>query len=307
MKNKRDLKLNFLVQIVIAFLLTAILSILVVNSMITGKAAYTLESVRSVYIPSQSAPAIEPDSSSLKPFYEPAEIDIFQFLLSFFIATLLMILFLKKLKGKFLFKFLFAGAIIFGAQGPFGLFLSSIYAFLASILLVIFRFIYPRIWTQNIIIIIGISGIAASLGASVKPNFAIFILIFLSVYDIIAVYKTCHMVKLFKGMAEKGAVLALIIPKSFSLWKNKFSVIRSENRSEFIFLGTGDIALPLFFASSAFYVDGIKFSIAIILGAVVGLAVNHIIFVTQKEKRAIPALPLMSFFSFMGYVAVLLI
>ncbi|MCK4592294.1 hypothetical protein KAT63_02510 [Candidatus Parcubacteria bacterium] len=304
MKNKRNLKLNFLVQIIAAFLLTSILSILVVNSMMTGEVAYTSEPVKSVYIPPQPVP--EPDSLGLKPFYKPAEIDIFQFLLSFFIATSLMLLFLKKFKGKFLFKFLFSGAIIFGAQGLFGLFLSKLYAFLASVLLVIFRFMHPRIWTQNIIIIIGVSGIAASLGASVKPIFAIFILILLSVYDIIAVYKTRHMVKLFKGMAEKGAVLALVIPKSFSLWKNKFSVIKDENRSEFIFLGTGDIALPLFFAASAF-TDGIKFSIAIILGAIIGLIADHIIFVAQKEKRAIPALPMIAFFSIAGYIIILLI
>lgn len=304
MKNKKDLKLNFLIQIVAAFLLTSILSVLVVNSMMTGKVIYTSEPVKSVYIPPQPAPELV--SSDLKPFYEPAEIDMFQFIVSFFIATALMLLFIKKFKGKFLFEFFFAGAIIFGAQGPFGLFLSQIYAFLASVALVLFRFKYPRIWTQNIIIIIGVSGIAASLGASVNPIFAIFILILLSLYDIVAVYKTRHMVKLFKGMAERGAVLALVIPKKISLWKNKFSFIKAENKNEFIFLGTGDIALPLFFATSAF-VNGIKFSIAIILGAIIGLVVDHIIFVTQKEKKAIPALPVIAFFSIAGYIIISII
>ena len=71
-------------------------------------------------------------------------------------------------------------------------------------------------------------------------------------------------------------------------------------------MGTGDIGLPLFFAASAF-IDGIKFSCAIILGATVGLIADHIIFVTQKEKRAIPALPMIAFFSIAGYIMVLLI
>ncbi|MEA2098131.1 MAG: presenilin family intramembrane aspartyl protease [Patescibacteria group bacterium] len=308
MKNKRDLKLNFLVQTVVAFLLTAVLAMLVVNSMMTGEVVYTSEPVKSVYIPPQPPPEVEPgpDSSGLKPFYIPAKIDIFQFLLSFFIATSLMLLFLKKFKGKFLFEFFFSGAIIFGAQGPFGLFLSKLYAFLAAVLLVVFRFTHPRIWTQNIIIIIGISGIAASLGASINPVFALFILILLSVYDVIAIYKTRHMVKLFKGMASRGAVLALIIPKSFSLWKNKFDIIKADNRKEFIFIGTGDIALPLFFATAAF-VDGVRFSIAIIIGAIIGLIADHLVFVTQKEKKAIPALPMIAFFSIAGYIIVSLI
>lgn len=304
MKNKKDLKLNFLIQIIIAFLLTAALSILVANSMMTGKVAYTSDSIKSVYIPPQPEP--QADSSGLKPFYNPAEINLLQFLLSFFIATFLMLLFLRKFKGKFLFEFFFSGAIIFGAQGPFGLFLSQLYALLASVLLVIFRFLHPRIWTQNIIIIIGISGIAASLGVSVDPIFALFILIFLSIYDIVAVYKTRHMPKLFQNMAERGAVLALIIPSNFFLWKNRFSVIKAENKNEFIFLGTGDIALPLFFAISAF-ADGLEFSIAIIFGAVIGLAVDHLIFITQKENKAIPALPAIAFFSIAGYVMASLI
>jgi len=308
MKNKRDLKLNFLVQIIVSFLLTAVLSVLVVNSMMTGEVVYTSEPVKSVYIPPQPPPEIEPESSpsGLKPFYTPAKIDIFQFLLSFFIATSLMLLFLKKFKGKFLFEFFFSAAIIFGAQGPFGLLFSKLYAFLAAVLLVVFRFMHPRIWTQNIIIIIGIAGVAASLGASIDPIFALFILILLSIYDIIAIYKTRHMVKLFKDMASRGAVLALIIPKSFSLWKNKFNIIKTDNRNEFIFLGTGDIALPLFFATSAF-VNGIKFSIAIIIGTTIGLIADHLVFVTQKEKKAIPALPMIAFFSIVGYFVAFLI
>jgi presenilin-like A22 family membrane protease len=299
MKKKKDLKLNFLIQIVNAFLLTATLSILVTNSMMTGKVAYTSDSVKSVYIPPQPEPQIDP--SGFRPFYNPAEINLFQFLASFFIATFLMLLFLRKFKGKYLFKFFFSAAIIFGAQGPFGLFLPQIYALLASIMLVIFRFLHPRIWTQNIVIIIGISGIAASLGASADTIFAMFILIFLSVYDIVAIYKTRHMAKLFHNMAERGAVLALIIPESFLMWKNKFSFIKSENKNEFIFLGTGDIALPLFFATSAFP-DGIEFSIAIISGAVIGLIIDHIIFISQKENKAIPALPMIALFSIAGYV-----
>lgn len=300
MKNKKDLKLNFLIQIIIAFLLTATPSVLVANSMMTGKVAYTSDSVKSVYIPPQPEP--QADSSGFRPFYNPAEINPFQFFLSFFIATFLMLLFLRKFKGKFLFEFFFSGAIIFGAQGPFGLFLSQLEALLASILLVVFRFTHPRIWTQNIVIIIGISGIAASLGASANPIFAMFILIFLSIYDIAAVYKTRHMPKLFQNMAERGAVLALIIPRSFLLWKNKFSFIKAENKNEFVFLGTGDVALPLFFATSAF-ADGLEFSVAIILGAIIGLIFDHLFFITQKENKAIPALPAIAFFSIAGYVA----
>ena len=290
MKKMKDLQLNFLLQIIIAFLITASLSLVTAHSMTTGKVAYTSEPVQSVYVPSSPIPP-----------YQPVEIGVFQFLFSFLIATLLMLLFLKIFKGKFMFEIFFSGAVIFGAQGPLGIIFAKFTAFLIAIAIAILRFIYPRILTQNVAIIVGIAGIAASLGMSVKPLMALIILILLSVYDIIAVYKTHHMIKLFKGMAKRGAVLALVIPKSFSLWFSKFEIIKLENKNEFIFLGTGDLALPIFFAVSAFS-SGIEFSLFIIFGAVIGFAVNHLIFINQKEKKPIPALPAIAFFSILGYL-----
>ena len=206
MKKMKDLQLNFLIQIIIAFLITASLSLATAHNMTTGKVIYTSEPVQSIYVPPSPVPP-----------YQPAEIGVFQFLVSFLIATLLMLLFLKISKGKFMFEIFFSGAIVFGAQGPLGIVFVKFTAFLGAIAIVALRFIYPRILTQNIAIIIGIAGISASLGMSVKPLMVLIILILLSVYDIIAVYKTRHMIKLFKGMAKRGAVLALVVPKSFSL------------------------------------------------------------------------------------------
>lgn len=293
MKNIKDLKLNFLVQTIIVFLVISFLSLATANTMITGEVAYTSELVHSVYVPPLAV-------SDPLPLFKPVEIGLFQFLVSFFVATSLMLIFLKLCKGKFLFQFFFAGAIIFGAQGPLGILFTKLEAFFIAIAIVVLRFIYPRIWTQNLAIILGVAGISASLGMSVEPLMALLILVLLSIYDIFAVYKTRQMVKLFKGMAKKGAVLALIIPKNFSKWSNKFEVIKSENKNEFIFLGTGDLALPLFFAVSAFSL-GIQFSLAIIFGAIVGFIADHLIFITQKEKKPIPALPAIAFFSIMGY------
>ncbi len=292
MKKIKDLQLNFLAQIIISFLVISSLSLITAHSMTTGKVAYTSEPVQSVYVAS---------SPLSVPPYQLVEISIFQFLFSFLIATLLMLLFLKIFKGKFMFEIFFSGAVIFGAQGPLGIIFVKFTAFLIAIVIAALRFIYPRILTQNLAIIIAIAGIAASLGMSVKPLMALIILILLSVYDIIAVYKTRHMVKLFKGMAKRGAVLALVVPKSFSLWFNKFEIIKPENKNEFIFLGTGDLALPVFFAISALS-SGIEFSLFIIFGAIIGFTVNHLIFINQKERKPIPALPVIAFFSILGYL-----
>ena len=290
-----NLKLNIFFQSAIIFITAAFLSLMTAASMITGRVVYTDEPVKSVYVP--------PTPSQLPPF-EPAQLELFQFLVSFFVATALMLAFLKFFKGKFLFQMFFGAAVIFGAQGPLGLMVSPWQAFLISFGIVGLRFILPRIWTQNLAIILAAAGIAASLGLSVEPSLVILILIFLSIYDVVAVYKTRHMVKLFKGIAERGVYLALVIPEKISGWGNKFAdVNKSKN---YVFIGTGDLALPLFFSVSALPL-GIIHSAAIIIGAILGLLADHLFFVTQKKRKPIPALPFIAFFSIVGYLLSLII
>lgn len=284
------LKLNYFFQAVVCFWIMALLSFSTASSMITGKVAYTPRPVQSVYIP----------PTDNEPPYEAAKIDIFQFLVSFVIATAIMLAFLEFFKGKLLFEIFFSAAIIFGSQGPLGILFDKLEAFAISVGIVILRFKYPRIWTQNLAIILGISGISASLGMSVKPLMAAVLLAILSIYDIIAVYKTRHMVKLFKGMAERGAILALVVPKNLGIWLERFSTIRNENKNDFIFLGTGDLALPIFFAVSALRLGDVFF-VLIILGASAGFLADHLYFIMQKEKKPIPALPFIAVFSIMGY------
>jgi len=288
-----NLRLKIFFQSAIVFIATAVLSLAAAASMITGKVAYTDEPVKSVYVPPAAAPP-----------FEPARLEIFQFLVSFLIATVLMLIFLKMFKGKFLFQVFFGGAVIFGAQGPLGLVVSPWQSFLISLGVVGLRFVLPRIWTQNLAVILAAAGIAASLGMSVEPNMVILILILLSVYDIIAVYKTRHMVKLFKGIAERGVYLALIIPDKISGWGSKF--VGAGKNKNYVFIGTGDLALPLFFSVSTFP-SGIIHSIAIIIGAILGLLADHLFFVTQKKRKPIPALPFIAFFSIAGYLLSLII
>ncbi|MFA6096899.1 MAG: presenilin family intramembrane aspartyl protease [Candidatus Paceibacterota bacterium] len=292
MANIKNLKLNYFFQAVVSFWIIALLSFSTATSMTTGRVAYTPDPVQSVYMP--------PAENEVPP-YKAAEIDIFQFLVSFLIATAMMLAFLEFFKGRLLFEVFFSAAIIFGAQGPLGILFGKLEAFAIAVGIVILRFKYPRIWTQNFAIILGISGISASLGMSIEPLMAAVLLVILSAYDIIAVYKTRHMVKLFKGMAERGAILALVIPRGLNVWLEKFSAIKRENHNDFIFLGTGDLALPVFFAVSSMKLGDIFF-FSIILGASAGFLADHLYFTMQKERKPIPALPFIALFSIIGYL-----
>ncbi|MDD3190232.1 MAG: presenilin family intramembrane aspartyl protease [Candidatus Pacebacteria bacterium] len=245
--------------------------------------------------------SMEKSKTSFNILNQEVQTKLIEFTAAFLIATMMMLIFLEVFKGRFLFELFFSGAIIFGAQGPLRFLFSRGYAFLLATALPTIRFLLPRIWTQNLAIIIGVSGIAANFGMYTSPATSAGILILLSVYDMIAVYKTRHMSKLFKGMAEKGAVLALVIPKNFSSWKNRFDFTKPEKRQEFVFLGTGDLALPIFFAVSTLPMGSVHFYFTI-SGAIVGIICNHLFFILQKEKKAIPALPLISFFAIIFFI-----
>ena len=128
---------------------------------------------------------------------------------------------------------------------------------------------------------------------------AVWILAILSVYDIIAVYWTKHMVKMAEGMIASHAIFGFIIPAKFSGFKEKISAVRpGEN---FMILGSGDIALPLVLVVS---VARVSFLQAIIVAgfSILGLLAMHLIFVNQKQRRPMAALPPIAALSIIGYL-----
>ena len=109
------------------------------------------------------------------------------------------------------------------------IFLSNIWSLIFSLLLVAAYSFYPYIWFHNLVLILTLPGIAAVLGASITPYAAVILLIFMSVYDYIAVYKTKHMVKMAKAMIAGRAIFAMIFPEEFRNFKRGIIKIKRNN------------------------------------------------------------------------------
>jgi len=136
------------------------------------------------------------------------------------------------------------------------------------------------------------------------PSIIIIILMFLAVYDFLAVYKTKHMVEMFRKLVESKVYFSLIIPANFmSLFKKTKKVTPA---SEFMFLGTGDLALPAIFVVSALKIS-LKTSLLTALGAIFGLILLYIIFIAQKERQPMPGLPPIVLGSLVGFLVAFLI
>jgi presenilin-like A22 family membrane protease len=230
----------------------------------------------------------------------------YQFILStaFAVAIILLIIRLIKsgFKKKVLFRAIFLLAFFFGSLLFFEVWLGEPISLILLLFLVFLWIKMPNIFTHNLLLISGMAGLGSFLGLGLTPETVAILLIIFSVYDIIAVYKTKHMVKMAKEMTEAGALPGLILPSRVSELNTPLEKISLGGN--FLILGGGDIVFPLFFSVSALQ-GGIIKSVIIALFATFGLLASFWLFFRQKERRAIPALPPIALFSIIGYLITL--
>jgi len=232
------------------------------------------------------------------------QISFWQFILYFLLATLFIFLFslfkkFKKEKGIifkviFIFVTFFGGLITLGSLG-----MPDIPALILMLILIFSWLKISSVLIHDLAIILGIAGIGSTLGLSLEPLMVIALLIVFSIYDFIAVYKTKHMIKMAKEMIEAGAIIALICPQKISDFKSSLKEVKPGGK--FLILGGGDVAFPLLLAASLIP-GGILNSLIIFIFALIGLSLSFLLFIFQKKRRPIPALPPIALFSILGFL-----
>ena len=191
----------------------------------------------------------------------------------------------KKVAG-FSFKFFLIFVVFTGAQIVAGAIVNPPYDLVATLAMVLVFVFLRNVLVHNIGVVLGVAGIASILGLAISPRTAILLLVVLSFYDIFSVYVTRHMVAMARNMIESGAPFGFIIP--------------SENDQPMI-LGSGDVGLPLILACS---LVGLYVSEAVIVAlfSFLGLFLTHLIFVNQKVRKPMAALPPIATLSIIGYL-----
>ena len=220
--------------------------------------------------------------------------------LAFFTILSLILTKFKKINGVFL-KFFLLIVVFSGSQIIFGSMVSSpTDLFLALFIAFIFLTVH-NVLVHNVSIMLGIAGVSSLLGVTISPQYAVILLVLLSFYDIVAVYWTKHMVYLAKGMVESGAIFGFVVPSNIKdLFYHKQEA-RQELGDRFMILGSGDIGLPLILASSMAVVS-IAQALIVGLFALGGLFLTHIIFVNQKTRKPMAALPPIATLTIIGYM-----
>ncbi len=235
---------------------------------------------------------------------EISPVSFWQFLLYFSLATLF-ILFISLLGKRFkkgkqvIFKAIFIFAIIGGGIIFFSIWLPDFFALILVVILIFGWLIKPKILFHNLVMIFGVVGIGGVLGLSFSPLVMVVILIIFSIYDYIAVYKTKHMVRIAKEMVEAGAILGFILPQKTSDFLADLKEVAPGGK--FLILGGGDMVFPLIFSISLIP-SGILNCLIVAFFAFLGLLVSFLLFISQKTRKPIPALPPIALFSIIGFL-----
>jgi presenilin-like A22 family membrane protease len=218
----------------------------------------------------------------------------------------------------------------------FNVFIPVLPASIISIVLTYLKLYRPNVFIHNITEVFMYAGITIlivptlqSLGHDPITTVvgSAIMLILISIYDAIAVWKLKHMITLAKAQAEEKMFAGLLIPykqqepikpddieKSISEKLQKKTEIKTQipkgiNESDVksAILGGGDIAFPLFFSGSVMtwlIQTGISKELALFESMIVSLFAGIALFILLlkgEKNKFYPAMPFISIGCFIGY------
>lgn len=235
-----------------------------------------------------------------------SEIGVSDFLIYFLIGTVVVFVFSHRSKvSNFAMFAFFVFTLFLGMNFFLSLFINPVSAFYFAVAVIIARFIFPSIFLHNVIFLFSIVAFSSALSLQFKPMTIIVILALLAVYDIVSVYWTKHMVKMAKAMIEKHLIFGFIIPEKikYNFWgveKAKPGLPAGRQGMGVVFLGGGDVGLPLFLVANVAATNIVQ-GLVVAVFAVLGMTLSYYLFVSQKLKKPMPALPPISMMCILGY------
>lgn len=210
-------------------------------------------------------------------------------LIAILIATGLVLL-LVKIRAMKLWKVWFIFATVYLLGIAFSAFLTGVLALILAIGFGLWKFFKPNVYVHNFVELFVYSGIAA-IFAPVMGLLAVSILLILvSIYDYIAVWKIKHMVTLAKFQLKAKLFAGLLVPV--------------ENGKRSAILGGGDIGFTLLFSGVVLVKLGFLQALIVSLATAIAL---FLLFMYSKKNKFYPAMPFLSAGCFLGLLISLLI
>jgi len=228
------------------------------------------------------------------------------------IGTLLLLLLIKYQKFN-LWKLWFFLAVFFTLAIAFSAFIPQAVAAILAFILAILKIYKPNVILQNLTEIFIYGGLAAIFVPIINIFAAFMLLLIISIYDIIAVNKTKHMITLAKFQTKSKVFAGLMIP--YEIGKDKIvakTKAAKKEGSKIAVLGGGDIGFPLIFAGVVMKdlmlsnPELIGFLITLIIPLFTTIALTYLL-LKGKQNKFYPAMPYLSVGCIIGYLVILLV
>jgi len=233
----------------------------------------------------------------------------FAYILIAILIVTVAVLFLMKLGGILLWKLWYFLAIWLCLGIALAAFMSSIPAMIIAFLTATYKVFRPALIIQNLTEVLIYGGLASIFVPIMNVSSAVLLLIFISVYDYIAVYKTKHMIKLAKFQSKLKMFAGLIIPYKLGKLRRKGKAKLVKVRTTV--LGGGDIGFPLIFAGVVMKglmltnVMWLGFLKVLIIPVFTTLSLLYLLLKAEK-KKFYPAMPFLTVGCLVGWLVVLI-
>ena len=229
------------------------------------------------------------------------------------LGTLLLLLLIRFNKFN-LWKLWFFVAVLFTMSIALSAFIPETIAAVIAFILAIFKVFKPTTLLQNLTEILIYGGLAAIFVPIINIFAAFMLLILISIYDIIAVNKTKHMITLAKFQAKSKVFAGLMIP--YDGKKDRILSVKKTDgfakKARIAVLGGGDIGFPLIFAGVVMKTlllqntELIGFLKVLIIPFFVTLALAYLLAKGEQDKFY-PAMPYLSAGCLAGYLVILFV
>jgi presenilin-like A22 family membrane protease len=294
--------LSITLVLVTAFFLSQIVGLAITNEYVAQKIVN--ETTGEVTIKYQDLPL-----DMQRPQIEESKSSIF-ILGAVLIGTVLVLL-LVKFRGFRLWKIWFFLSVALCLTISFWAFLSKLgkagqwLAVILAVGLAILKIYKPNFIIHNLSEVFIYGGLAAIFVPIMNLFAAIVLLLLISVYDMIAVWQSKHMVKMAKFQTESKVFAGLSIPYTLpKKEKIKGPTVKVHEEVKSAILGGGDIGFPLLFAGVLMKSFGFLHVLIVPVVASIGL---FLLLYFAKKDRFYPAMPFLSAACFVGYGLMLLI